>query len=164
MSLVEALKLSMPLKTSRKVAKTGQVLAVAHLDISRAHLIEKCFQGWTVRACGTPRTERDVLVELPMEDPVTGKGYVWRPKRSMYGTQEARNLWQKDHTTLLESHEYAAGRSNPALLFCDKLHGRLAGAWRRLCALGDTTAFEVAVHSDRCLPSGVFPCLSASTS
>ena len=51
---LEALKLSMLLKASRSVCKAGQVLLIAHFDISHAHLM--------------PRAEKEVSVELPRKE------------------------------------------------------------------------------------------------
>ena len=62
---------------------------------------------------------------LPMEDHMKAKGFVGALKRSMYGTQDANNLWQKDHTALLKSHGYAASRANPAVPLCDALDAKL---------------------------------------
>ena len=67
---LNALKILTWLKTSRSVSKTGEVLLIAHFDISRSHSRPHRSQ----RLCGALR---EVL---------------------FCGTQDASSLWQKDHT------------------------------------------------------------------
>ena len=54
----------------------------------------------------------------------------------MYGTDDS-NLWQTDDAALLESRGFAAGRSNPTVLFCEKVVARLLVHGDDLVLLGD---------------------------
>ena len=94
---LEALKLLCSLKVSLKTSRRGKPLKLAHFDISRAHFM--------------PKARREIYVELPDEDPMKQKGFVGMLLRSMYGTQDASNLWQEDYTGTLTQRGYKPGRS-----------------------------------------------------
>ena len=118
---LEALKLLVSTKTTMKVSTRGKPLLIAHFDISRAHFM--------------PKAEREVFVVLPDEDPKKQEGYIGKLERTMYGTQDASNLWQKDYTQLVSANDYVAGKANPALLHsevqCSRLlvHGDNSYSW-----------------------------------
>ena len=95
------------MKTSRK----GNPLKLAHFDISRAHFV--------------PEARRELHVELLDEDPMKQKGFVGLLVRSMYGTQDASNLWQEDYTGTLAQRGYTPGRSNPAVFHSHREDGRM---------------------------------------
>ena len=98
---LEALKLLCSLKVSLKTSCRGKPLRLAHFDISRAHFM--------------PKARRELYVELPDEDPMKQKGCVGLLLRSMYGRQDASNLWQEDYTETFAQRGYMPGRSNPAV-------------------------------------------------
>ena len=62
-----------------------------------------------------PKARRELYVELPDEDPMKQKGFVGLFLRSMYGTQDASNLWQVNCTGALAQRGYTLGLSNPAV-------------------------------------------------
>ena len=109
---LEALKILMALKTSRRMSKTGRASRTAPFLAGK----------------------KGSSVEVPSEDPMKAKGNVARLGRSMYGTQDASDLKKTDPTAPLESHGYAASRSDPAVLFGDKVDTRLLVRVGRLCA------------------------------
>ena len=96
--------------------------SAAALDV--AQNTKKCVQGWTgavyrafrhfSSAFHATSRERDVFVELPMEYPMKTRSYVERMERSMYGTQDECNLWQKEFTTLREHPKHVASRVQPS--------------------------------------------------
>ena len=87
---LEALKLLCSLKVSLKMSCRSKPLKLAHFDVSRAHFM--------------PKARRELYVELPDEDPMKQRGCVGLLLRSMYGTQDASNLWQEDYTGTLAQH------------------------------------------------------------
>ena len=86
-------------------------MIMANFDTSRAHLM--------------PKAEREVFVELPDADPKKLEGFVGRLERTMYGTQDASNLWQKDYTRLVEALDFKPGKANPATFYSEKWDARL---------------------------------------
>jgi len=72
-----------------------------------------------------PKAEREIFVEIPDEDPKKKEGLIGVLERTMYGTQDASNLWQKDYTKLLATEDYRAGKANPALFHSAKWDGRM---------------------------------------
>eukprot|EP00971_Amphidinium_carterae_P218872 4344365-Amphidinium_carterae.1 len=88
------------------VSPKGKPLKLALWDISRAHLYSDA--------------QRDLYVELPPEDAQletdteTMCGLVLR---SMYGTQDASQVWQKDYAKLLGGKQWRQGDSNGALFY-----------------------------------------------
>ena len=99
------------LKVSMKTSRKGNPLKLAHFDISRAHFM--------------PKARRELYVELPDEDPMKQKGFVGLLLRSMYGTQDASNLWQEDYTGTLVQRGCTLGRSNPAVFHSHREDGRM---------------------------------------
>ena len=81
-------------------------------DIERAH-----FYG---------KAEREVFVDLEEEDrKAHGADKCGRLLKSMYGTQDASSIWQRDYTALLQEHTYEKGRSNSAVFFSNESQGRV---------------------------------------
>ena len=72
-----------------------------------------------------PKARRELYVELPDEDPMKQKGCVGLLLRSMYGTQDASNLWQEDYAGTLAQRGYVPGRSNPAVFLSHRGDGRM---------------------------------------
>jgi hypothetical protein len=70
-------------------------------DITRAH-----FYG---------KAERDMYTELPEGDQV--EGMCAHLLRSMYGTEDASNIWQKDWTAHLAEKGYKCGVAQPACFY-----------------------------------------------
>ena len=108
---LEPSKLLCSLKVSMKTSRKGNPLKLAHFDISRTHFM--------------PKARRELYVELPDEDPMKQKGFVGLLLRSMYGTQDASNLWQEDYTEALAQRGYKPGRSNPAMFHSHQGDGRM---------------------------------------
>ena len=125
---LEALKLMLSLKSSKKKSRKGKTYLMAHFDISRAHFM--------------PKAEREIYVELPNEDPMKAQGYVGILERSMYGTQDASNLWQKDYSELISEDGYVSGKSNPALFYSKELDARLLVHGDDFVMLGDAEAID----------------------
>ena len=61
-------------------------------------------------------------MELP--DELKPEGMCGRLLRSLYGTQDASNIWQQDYTKLLLSGGWKPGRSNPSLFYSKATEGR----------------------------------------
>ena len=85
---LEALKLLLSLMVTLKKSRNGSNLKLRLLDISRAH-----FYG---------NAERRVFVTLPEGDKM--EGHCGLLLKSMYGTRDAANIWQRDYTELLLRH------------------------------------------------------------
>ena len=64
---------------TERVDKRGRILVLAVFDVSRAHFYGVC--------------ERDVYVEPPAE--LHRPGLVAKLNKTMYGTQDSSNAWQK---------------------------------------------------------------------
>ena len=76
-------------------------------DVSRAHFYGVC--------------ERDVYVEPPSE--LHRPGLVAKLNKTMYGTQDASNAWQKLWGEHLRSDGFELGASNPALYSSELVNG-----------------------------------------
>ena len=72
-----------------------------------------------------PKARRELYVELPDEDPMKQNCFVGLLFRSMYGTQDASNLWQEDYTGTLAQRGYTLGRSNPTVFHSHRGDGRM---------------------------------------
>eukprot|EP00971_Amphidinium_carterae_P220004 4367367-Amphidinium_carterae.2 len=125
---LEALKLMVSLKSTLKRSRRGRDLVLAHFDISRAHFMAKA--------------ERDIIVVLPIEDPMRAQGFYGKLERSMYGTQDASRLWQKDYTSLLESAGFRPGIAYPAVFYSRELDARILVHGDDFVGLGDARAME----------------------
>ena len=84
---------------TEQVDKRGRAMVLAVFDVSRAHFYAVC--------------ERDVYVEPPSE--LHRPGLVAKLNKTMYGTQDASNAWQKLWGEHLRSNGFELGASNPAL-------------------------------------------------
>ena len=76
---VENLKALVSHVMTERIDKRGQNLVLAVFDVSRAHFYGVC--------------KRDVYVELPSE--LHRPGLVGKLNKTMHGTQDASNAWQK---------------------------------------------------------------------
>ena len=91
--------------------RRGRNLVLAVFDVSRAHFYGVC--------------ERDGFVEPPSE--LHRPGLVVKLHKSMYGTQDASNAWQKLWVEHLRSKCFELGASNPALYRSDLINGICSG-------------------------------------
>lgn len=98
---LEAVKFLCSLMMSKRTSSRGKPLKLGFWDISRAH-----FYGNAVRK---------IYIELPEEDAEDGMVGILR--RSMYGTQDASNIWQSDYMELLTANGYERGKSNGAIVY-----------------------------------------------
>eukprot|EP00959_Pyramimonas_sp_CCMP1952_P347015 7267833-Pyramimonas_sp.AAC.1 len=89
------------LMVQNRSSKRGKPLGMRFFDISRAH-----FYGLA---------ERAVYVELPEEE--QDGVHCALLKKSMYGTQDASAICQRDYTAVLKHDGHEAGRANPALFY-----------------------------------------------
>ena len=76
---VESLKALVSHVVTKRVDRRGRNLVLAVFDVSRAHFHGVC--------------ERDVYVKPPSE--LHRLGLVAKLNKTMYGTQDASNAWQK---------------------------------------------------------------------
>ena len=104
---VESLKALVSHVTTERVGKRGRTLVLAVFDVSRAHFYGVC--------------ERDVYVEPPAE--LHRPGLVAKLNKTMYGTQDASNAWQKLWGEHLRSNGYELGASDPALYRSELVNG-----------------------------------------
>ena len=96
--------LSLFMSWSRRGHKYKSPYKIGIFDISRAHFY------------GVAR--RRVFVELVEEDKAHfGAGKCGLLLKTMYGTQDASNIWQDDYTELLCSGGYRCGASNAAVFY-----------------------------------------------
>ena len=91
-----------------------------------------------------PKARRELYVELPDEDPMMQKGCVGLLFRSMYGTQDASNLWQEDYTGTLAQRGYVPGQSNPAVFLSHRGDGRMLVHGDDFVLLADDEEIQVA--------------------
>ncbi|CAK0892249.1 unnamed protein product, partial [Prorocentrum cordatum] len=107
MPLVESLKELVSHVMTERFDQRGRRLALAVFDASRAHFYGTC--------------ERDVYVQ-PLAEPHR-PGFVAKLNKTMYGTHDASNSWQRLWGEQLRSRGYTLGASNPALFRSDFLKG-----------------------------------------
>jgi len=96
-----------------------------------------------------PKAEREICVDLPVEDPMREKGYAGKLERTMYGSQDASNLWQKDYSRLIEEEEFLPGVANPAMFYCAKWDARLLVHGDDFVLLADDEAMAASINSYR---------------
>ena len=96
---VESLKALVSHVMTERVDTRGRILVLAVFDVSRAHFYGVC--------------ERDVYVEPVAE--LHRPGLVAKLNKTMYGTQDASNAWQKLWGEHLRNNGFELGASNPAL-------------------------------------------------
>ena len=104
---VESLKALVSHVMTERVDKRGRILVLAVFDVSRAHFYGVC--------------ERDVYVEPPAE--LHSPGLVAKLSKTMYGTQDASNAWQKLWGEHLRNNGFELGASNPALYRSELVNG-----------------------------------------
>ena len=104
---VECLKAVASHVMTERVDRRGRNLVLAVFDLSRAHFYGMC--------------ERDVYVEPPSE--LHRPGLVDKLNKTMYGTQDASNAWQKLWCEHLRSNGFELGASNPALYRSELVNG-----------------------------------------
>ena len=104
---VETLKALVSHVMTERVDKRGRILVLAVFDVSRAHFYGVC--------------ERDVYVEPPAE--LHRPGLVAKLNKTMYGTQDASNAWQKLWREHLRNNGFELGASNPALYRSELVNG-----------------------------------------
>ena len=104
---VESLKALVSHVMTERVDKRGRTLVLAVFDVSRAHFYGVC--------------ERDVYVEPPAE--FDRPGLVAKLNKTMYGTQDASNAWQKLESEHLRNKGFELGASNPALYRSELVNG-----------------------------------------
>ena len=106
---LEALKLLLSLMVTLKKSRKGGDLKLRLLDISRAH-----FYG---------NAERRVFVTLPEGDKL--EGHCGLLLKSMYGTRDAANIWQRDYTELLLQHNFTRNTAWPSIFYHRDMDVRL---------------------------------------
>ena len=104
---VESLKGLVSHVVTERVGKRGRTLVLAVFDGSRAHFSGVC--------------EPDVYVEPPSE--LHRPGLVAKLNKTMYGTQDASNAWQKLWGEHLRSSGIKLGASNPAFYRSELVSG-----------------------------------------
>ena len=104
---MESLKALVSHVMTERVDKRGRILVLAVFDVSRAHFYGVC--------------ERDVYVEPPTE--LHRPGLMGKLNKTMYGTQDASNAWQKLWGEHLRNNGFELGASNPALYRSELVNG-----------------------------------------
>ena len=104
---VESLKALVSHVKTERVDKRGRILVLAVFDVSKAHFYGVC--------------ERDVYVEPPAE--LHRPGLLAKLNKTMYGTQDASNAWQKLWSEHLRNNGFELGASNPALYRSELVNG-----------------------------------------
>ena len=127
---VESFFLLMSVWMSVRRSKTDKPLKVGLWDISRAHFMEKA--------------EREIYVKIPEEDrndddeePMVGL-----LQRSMYGTQDASNLFQQGYVKLLSASGFTFGSASYATFHSVGLDARGLVHGDDFAVLGDDEALR----------------------
>ena len=107
MPLVESLKALVSRVMTERFDKLGRPLVLAVFDVSRAHFYGVC--------------ARDVYVQPPSE--LARPGFLAKLNKTMCGTQDASNVWQKTWGEQLQNNNFTLGSSNPSLFCSDLLKG-----------------------------------------
>ena len=123
---LEAMRLLCSLWATERVSHRGRPLKIGLWDISRAHFY------------GVPK--RRIYIQLPDED--ASPGMVGRLTKSMYGTQDAPNIWQQHYTQLLIKAGYLRGKSNGSVFYHPTLGVRVLVHGDDFMALGDAEALK----------------------
>ena len=123
---LEAVKILGGMMVQRRRSSRNRPLAMRFFDISRAH-----FYG---------KAERAVYIELP--DTEADGVHCGLLKKSMYGTQDASAIWQRDYTAVLEADGHKPGKANPALFYNKNIDLRSLVHGDDFCALGDDEALD----------------------
>ena len=113
---LESMRLLCSLMSTQKLSKRGQKLKLGLWDISRAH-----FYGILKRA---------IYIELADEDESyteSGEKECGLLMKSMYGTQDAPNIWQSHYAGLLEPVGICRGKGNASVFYRDPDGIRIVG-------------------------------------
>ena len=116
--------------STQKLSKRGQKLKLGLWDISRAHFY------------GIPK--RTIYIELPDEDASyteSGEKECGLLMKSMYGTQDAPNIWQSHYTGLLESVGICS-KSNASVFYRDRDGIRIVVHGDDFLVLGDDQGLQ----------------------
>ena len=102
---VESFFLLMSVWMSVKLSKTDKPLKLGLWDISRAHFTEKA--------------EREIYIKIPEEDHMDddAEPMVGLLQRSMYGTQDASNIFRQGYVRLLSVNGFTFGKAGFAKFF-----------------------------------------------
>ncbi len=135
---IEAFFMLLSLWMSIRVSKRGKPLKLGLWDVSRAHFMGKA--------------QREVYVTIPEEDRDESdtEPMVGRLERSMYGTQDASNIWQHDYVKLCEENGYAFGKANFATMYHEEDEARGLVHGDDFILLADDDGIE---HMDKILTS-----------
>ena len=128
---LESMRLLCSLMSTQKLSKRGQKLKLGLWDISRAHFY------------GIPK--RTIYIELPDEDASyteSGEKECGLLMKSMYGTQDAPNIWQSHYTGLLESVGICRGKSNASVFYRDRDGIRIVVHGDDFLVLGDDQGLQ----------------------
>ena len=121
---LEAMRLLCSLFATQKRSKHGELLKIGLWDISRAHFY------------GVPK--RKIYIELPSEEQAAEGGKnCGLLERSMYGTQDAPNIWQSHYSQILVEAGYERGKSNASVFYHHGHDVRIMVHGDDFLALGD---------------------------
>ena len=118
------MRLLCSLYTIQKRSKHGELLKMGLWDISRAHFY------------GVPK--RKIFIEFPSEEPALAGGkHCGLLQRSMYGTQDAPNIWQSHYSQILVDAGYLKGKLNASVIYHPGHNIRIMVHGDDFLALGD---------------------------
>ena len=121
---LEAMRLLCSLWATKQRSIHGERLKLGLWDISRAHFY------------GTPK--RRIFIELPSEEPRAEGGKICGLlPLSMYGTQDAPNIWQSHYSGILIEGGYKRGKSNASVFYHPQHDVRVMVHGDDFLALGD---------------------------
>eukprot|EP00435_Cladocopium_sp_Y103_P011546 s12_g3.t1 len=101
---LEAMRLLCSLWATKQRSIHGERLTLGPWDISCAHFY------------GTPK--RRIFIEFPSEEPrAEGGKMCGLLTKSMYGTQDAPNIWQSHYSSILVAGGYMRGKSNASVFY-----------------------------------------------
>ena len=121
---LEAMRLLCSLWATKQRSAHGEKLKLGLWDISRAHFY------------GTPK--RKIYIEIPSEDPRSEGGTMCGLlQKSMYGTQDAPNIWQAHYSSILLGAGYERGKSNASVFYHPAHDVRVMVHGDDFLALGD---------------------------
>ena len=107
---------------------SGKRLKMRLWDVSRAH-----FYG---------KAERDVFVRLPEELRRQYPDHVGHLRHTMYGTQDASHIWEKDYNETLTGGNFRRGIANGAIYYNEATDTRLMVYGDDFLGLGDDEGLD----------------------
>ena len=123
------MRLLRSLWATKRKSYHNQPLKLGLWDISRAHFY------------GTPN--RKIYIELPPEDEASKDGQTCGLlAKSMYGTQDAPNIWQTHYTETLQKAGFRRGLSNASVFYQEAWDVRVMVHGDDFLALGDAQHLE----------------------